>query len=127
MNIQTKCTIFGENACLLFSYAYIMSIHLTRLLDDYEDLVENGIIRYDCAVLNAEKLFKYYKINAKIDKTNTYIKNQLYVACYVYKSKTHFVVKLNDKIIFNPLDYSVCIDNGTLSLIEPYRVITIDK
>lgn len=124
MKIQSLCEIAGKSACLFFCYGFIAKLDLYAALSCSNDLMKLGIIGSDFSVNNAKKLFEYFGVNAEIIKSDKAPEDDdsLYCAKYSNNGFAHWVVCTNGKIVFNSLDSSVCVKNGTIT---DYRVVKI--
>ena len=116
MNIQDLFKSIGDGGCLYLCYYYCacgFDFSYDKIIGAYEALIDYGNIKPNGYVLNGEAVIKQLGSNKKIIKGVP--KEGEYIACYVYKDYTHFVVKnvTTDKIIFNSMANSVCVTKGT--------------
>ncbi len=113
MNLQSVCEKIGQNGCLILCDCYIAHINPIEAIEKFSALVDEKIVREDCYVLNHEKLI-YFLSGRRINyiRTNMPPENCLYISNWVYNKNNHFVVMKNNQIVWNPLDYSVCVNKG---------------
>ena len=124
--IQTTCEKIGESGCCLLSFLYAIGVDPILAIVDYDDLVKNGLIATDCTIQDYVKLAKYFKVECSLmysSNTLAYIKDKMYLGRWTRNGYNHFVVMKNGKVIWNPLDYSKCVNEGTLSDIRVIKVI----
>lgn len=117
-SIQTKLKNIGDYGCLCFCYLYMIGIPLESLIEHYEELIKQGIIDNECFVKDAFAFCKYFlKKDVKIIFTSVDNKQyDKYISNFTYNGKNHFVVTdKDDKVIFNSLDHSVCVEKGRIS------------
>lgn len=103
---------------------------------------ENGALDKDCFVLDADKIFTFLGVIAKVNKLNTVINNisnvqniydtvktinnddltkyKYIVAEYTYNNNSHFVLYKDGQLYFNSLNNSQCVTKGC---IKSLRVI----
>ncbi len=113
MELQTVCEKIGQNGCLLLCDCYIAHINPIEAISKFNELLEARIIRKDCYILDHEKLL--YLLSGhrlKYIKTNVAPENCLYISNWIYEKNNHFVVMKNNQIVWNPLDYSTCVNKG---------------
>jgi len=118
MQLQTKLKNIGDYGCLCFCYLYVMGIPLEKLIEHYEDLIQQGIIDNECFVKDGFAFCKYFlKKDVKIIFTSVDNKQyDKYISNFTYNGKNHFVVTdKDDKVLFNSLDHSVCVEKGKIS------------
>lgn len=123
--IQDVCEILGSTGCAAFSFLYAIGQEPEFLVKDFPNLVEQKILGPDATVLDYTKLAKFYGESVSVvwKKPNEYIPGQMYLGRWTRPGGfNHFVVMKDNKVIFNPLEYSKCVECGTLTDI---RVITI--
>lgn len=124
MQIQSICEVIGESGCLALCYMHIKAIPYIKLIENFNDLVDHGVIDKDCTVLSAVAFYAYFGRTAKVVKSDTAPKDDsLYVAKWSLNGYSHFVVMQKDKVVFNPLDYSHCVSEGKIASVEPYRLV----
>jgi len=124
--IQTTCEKIGESGCCLLSFLYAIGVDPILAIIDYDDLVKNGLIATDCTIQDYAKLAKYFKVECSImysSNTLAYIKDKMYLGRWTRNGYNHFVVMKNGKVIWNPLDVSKCVNEGTLSDIRVIKEI----
>lgn len=126
MQVQSICNVLGTTGCCLFSFMYAIGKDPSVVLKDFNELVNNNIIASDATVLNYSKLGTFYGYNCSVshEAPDKYIKDVLYLGRWIRSGHNHFVAMKNGKVIWNPLDYSKCVAEGTLSDI---RVIHIEE
>ena len=125
MNIQSICSVLGDTGCCLFSFIYAIGIEPAIVLKDFNELVDKKIIAPDATVLDYIKLGKFYNYNCSVsyESPDKYIKDVPYLGRWVRPGYNHFVVMKNRNVIWNPLDYSKCVAEGTLADIRVIREI----
>ena len=124
--IQTTCEKIGESGCCLLSFLYAIGVDPILAIIDYDDLVKNGLIATDCTIQDYVKLAKYFKVACSImysSNTLAYIKDKMYLGRWTRNGYNHFVVMKNGKVVWNPLDVSKCVNEGTLSDIRVIKAI----
>ena len=124
--IQTTCEKIGESGCCLLSFLYAIGVDPILAIIDYDDLVKNGLIATDCTIQDYAKLAKYFKVECSLmysSNTLAYIKDKMYLGRWTRNGYNHFVVMKNGKVIWNPLDVSKCVNEGTLSDIRVIKEI----
>ena len=124
--IQTTCEKIGESGCCLLSFLYAIGVDPILAIIDYDDLVKNGLIATDCTIQDYVKLAKYFKVECSLmysSNTLAYIKDKMYLGRWTRNGYNHFVVMKNGKVIWNPLDVSKCVNEGTLSDIRVIKEI----
>jgi len=124
--IQTTCEKIGESGCCLLSFLYAIGVDPILAIIDYDDLVKNKLIATDCTIQDYVKLAKYFKVACSImysSNTLAYIKDKMYLGRWTRNGYNHFVVMKNGKVIWNPLDVSKCVNEGTLSDIRVIKEI----
>ena len=124
--IQTTCEKIGESGCCLLSFLYAIGVDPILAIIDYDDLVKNGLIATDCTIQDYVKLAKYFKVDCSLiysSNTLAYIKDKMYLGRWTRNGYNHFVVMKNGKVIWNPLDVSKCVNEGTLSDIRVIKEI----
>lgn len=124
MKIQDICKILGDTGCAAFAFLYSIGQEPELLVKDFPNLVEQKILGQDATVLDYSKLAKFYGENVSVTwkKPGEFISGQMYLGRWTRNGFNHFVTMKDDKVIFNPLEYSKCVECGTLTDI---RVITI--
>ena len=122
--IQDTCEILGNTGCAAFAFLYAIGQEPELLVKDFDNLVEKKILGSDATVLDYSRLAKFYGENVSVTwkSPDEYIPGQMYLGRWTRPGFNHFVVMKDDKVIFNPLKYSKCVECGTLTDI---RVITI--
>src|SRR5574344_270573 len=123
--IQDVCHILGDTGCAAFSFMFAIGSDPEFLIKDFDNLVEKKILGPDATVLDYAKLAKFYgeSVSVTWKKSDAYIPGQMYLGRWTRPGGfNHFVVMKDGKVIFNPLEYSKCVECGTLTDI---RVITI--
>ena len=125
MQVQSVCSVLGDTGCCLFSFIYAIGKDPSLVLKDFNDLVNNNIIASDATVQNYTKLGAFYSYNCSVsyEKPDKYIKDVPYLGRWVRPGYNHFVVMKNGKVIWNPLDYSKCVAEGTLADIRVIKEI----
>ena len=125
MNIQSICSVLGNTGCCLFSFIYAIGIEPAIVLKDFNELVDKKIIAPDATVLDYNKLGKFYNYNCSVsyESPYKYIKDVPYLGRFVRNNFNHFVVMKNGNVIWNPLDNSKCVSEGTLTDIRVIREI----
>lgn len=116
--IQTKLKNIGDYGCLCFCYLYMIGIPPESLIEHYEDLIQQGIIDNECFVKDGFAFCKYFlKRDVKIIFTSVDNKQyDKYISNFTYNGKNHFVVTdKDDKVLFNSLDHSICVEKGRIS------------
>lgn len=117
MGIQDILKALGASGCLLLDYSKLASISVSDIIDNFNELVLNNIIRKDCYVKDADKLMKYfdkpYRV-AKIDVTDVQ-PGQLYIASWENGPNNHFVVMKDNKVEYNTLEFSYCVHYGKMN------------
>ena len=124
--IQTTCEKIGESGCCLLSFLYAIGVDPILAIIDYDDLVKNGLIATDCTIQDYVKLSKYFKVDCSLIYSSNplaYIKDKMYLGRWTRNGYNHFVVMKNGKVIWNPLDVSKCVNEGTLSDIRVIKEI----
>jgi hypothetical protein len=118
ISIQTKLKNIGDYGCLCFCYLYVIGVPPESLLEHYEELIDRNIIDENCFVKDGYALCKYFlKKDVKIVFTSS-DNHQFdkYISNFTYEGKNHFVVTdRDDKVIFNSLDHSVCVEKGKIA------------
>lgn len=127
MNIQSICEALGNYGCLAFCYMYIKGIPFTKLIENFDKLVSEGIIDKECTVLLPDKFYSFFGISAHVSSSYTPPENKLYVAKWEKGGYEHFVVMMAGKVVFNPLDYSHCVSEGKIAQVLPYRIVEVLK
>lgn len=117
-NIQTKLKNIGDYGCLCFCYLYAIGIPPESLIEHYEDLIKQGIIDEECFVKDGYAFCKYF-LNKDVKIIFTSVDNKQYdkyISNFTYNGKNHFVVTdKDDNVLFNSLDFSVCVNKGRIS------------
>lgn len=124
MKIQDICHILGDTGCAAFSFMFAIGRDPELLIKDFCTLVDNKILAKDATIQDYSKLAKFYGENVSVTwkKPGEFIPGQMYLGRWTRNGFNHFVTMKDDKVIFNPLEYSKCVECGTLTDI---RVITI--
>ena len=117
MKIQDVLLALGKEGCLLLDYAELASIPVTDIILNFDKLVYYKIIRKDCFVLDADKLMKFFGKPYRVKKVNVteVQKGQKYIALWENDSNGHFVVMQDDKVVYNTLEKSFCVNYGTMN------------
>ena len=119
--IQDDCTTLGEYGCNLFSFYYCLGLDTSEVLKDFHTLIENKFIMKDCTITNYDGLAKYKGkfVDVVWTKPSNYIKDVPYIGRFERINSNgekihHFVAMKNEKVIFNSLDVSHCVNEGKL-------------
>lgn len=117
---QTVIQKFNNNACLFMCYLYCVGLEpdtIPSWLDYFKNAYEKGFIDDECFVQNAEGLIraltgrKVFVLKKDISKIEGIIGPS--PVWYSKDGKSgHFVVVQNGKIIFNPLEKSINVNEG---------------
>lgn len=91
-------------------------------------MISKGIIDKECTVLNADELIYFLSKKRKTVTKESVIPDGLYACKYEYKDKngvyhSHWVVRKGNKIVYNSLDVSQCVKQGTVARTLPYRKV----
>lgn len=128
MNFQSKCEVIGKWGCLLLCYAYIVGVKEQTVFDKLEEMMQKKLIDKECTVLDAEGVIYFLSKKKKtVTKENT-IPTGLYACKYEYNDMNgvyhaHWVVKKGTEIVYNSLDVSQCVKQGTVARILPFRKV----
>jgi len=116
MQIQSICETLGDYGCATFSFLYAIGIDPFIIIKDFNDLVRLNLLSLDATIQDYDKLAAYYgkKVHVYHDEPGNFIKDKLYLGRFVRYDFNHFVVMKNNSVIWNPLDYSKCVEQGTL-------------
>lgn len=124
--IQKKCSVLGKSGCLLFCYAYVGEIDELRIITSFNLLRKSKIIDDECYIKDAEKLFEFFRVPAKVRKAapEEAPKNLPYVAYWkaAETKEGHFVVMKNNNVIYDPNGTSINVAKGK---VENIRIVTI--
>lgn len=115
--VQDTLLSLGEGGCLLLCYSKLADIELNNIIQDFDKLVLNDVISFDCYVKDADKLLSFYNKNGRVKKVNIsdVKENQKYIASWEYNGNNHFVIMQNDKVIYNTLSFSKCVKYGKMN------------
>lgn len=115
-HVQTKMLNIGNYGCLCFCYLYMLGIDPEQFLFHYADLVEKKIIEKDCYVNDGNAFLKYFGSDKKVKFVSSSDKMyDRYIARFNYLAEGHFVVvDKNDRVIYNSLEDSICVNRGRL-------------
>lgn len=126
MKIQTKHETFGKFACLLLSYCEVCGIDPDKVFDDFDSLVDKGILDSECTVKQPDKLITLYtgkSVKVKGSESNPKAGKQIARFRNVKRwgplnkanddGHGHWVVvDDSDTVVWNSLDHSDNVDNG---------------
>ena len=120
--IQDKLKTLADNCCLAMCYEELWGIH-----DDGDKLkilaeaIRQGYVEWGGTVVNPIGLARLcgHKEIVDIKRDTTYYGDDTVVARFVHNSYNHFVLWKHGKVVWNPLENSVCVNQGT---IESYRI-----
>lgn len=128
MKEQEIATNIGKSGCLALCYIRLAQIKLNSeyrsplaiLADNYNSLLNKGIIDEDCYINNAENFIRHiFNIDTRISKETENPKNGSVIA---YNGKHFVIVDENDEIVWNSLDN----DRAWYNLpIKSYRTMRI--
>lgn len=119
MKVQDVLKSLGETGCLLLCYSELAGIPLNDLINNFDKLVLDGIIRDDCFVNDATAFLHYFGINKevlKVDVANV-PEDEAYIVPYKRNGYTHFVIARDGKVVYNTLENSKCVKYGQPSAI----------
>lgn len=117
MKIQDALLALGKEGCLLLDYAELAGISVTDIILNFDRLVLNKVIRKDCFVLDADKLMKFFDKSYHVKKVNVseVPEGQRYIALWETESKGHFVIMEGEKVVYNTLEKSYCVQYGKMN------------
>ena len=117
MGIQDILKALGTSGCLLLDYAKLAGISVLDIIDNFNELVLNNIIRKDCYIKDADKLMKYFDKPFKVIKVNIsdILPDQEYIASWENGPNNHFVIMKDDKVEYNTLEFSYCVHYGKIN------------
>lgn len=118
MKVQDLAASIGAGGCLFFCYLYCSGAYTSEsdALKKAAEAIENGTIEKDCTVSHPERIFyenagRRVRILRKKISSLDEIKEKTPVN-FVNGNFNHWVVVENGKIVFNPLEKSVCVAKG---------------
>lgn len=118
MKVQDLAASIGAGGCLFFCYLYCSGAYTSEsdALKKAAEAIENGTIEKDCTVSHPERIFyenagRRVRILRKKISSLDEIKEKTPVN-FVNGQFNHWVVVENGKIVFNPLERSVCVAKG---------------
>lgn len=120
--VQDKLKTLADNCCLAMCYEELFGIH-----DDGDKLkilaeaIRQGYVEWDGTVKSPIGLAKLCgRTDIKdIKKSATYDGHETVVANFTHNGYNHFVLVKDRTVVWNSLDKSVCVNQGT---IESYRI-----
>lgn len=120
--IQDVLKSLGDAGCLLLCYSELAGISLIDLINNFNQLVLDDIIRDDCYVKDADRLMQFFNIDKKVRKVdvNEVAEDTPYIVPYHRRGFTHFVIAKNGDVIYNTLADSKCVKEG-----EPDNIVRI--
>lgn len=120
--IQDKIKELADGLCLALCYCEMWGIKNDGdKLKIIAEAVRQGYVNWDGTVQNPIGLAKLCgRTEIKdIKKSSTYEGHDTVVANFAYNGHNHFVLVKDGRVVWNSLDHSKCVENGT---IESYRI-----
>lgn len=117
MKIQDILLATGRSGCLLLDYAELAGIPVIDILNNFNKLVQQKVIKEDCYVLDADKLMKFFNKPYRVKKIDiTEVKpGQRYIASWVNEPNNHFVIMKDNTVEYNTLEFSYCVTYGKMN------------
>lgn len=119
--IQDTCKVLGDSGCNLFSFYYCLGLDPSEVLKDFPTLVKNKFILPDCTIIDYVGLAKLKGkfVDVVWTSPQNYIEDVPYLGRWERTDSKvnkihHFVAMKNEKVIFNSLDTSRCVNEGKL-------------
>lgn len=120
--IQDKIKQLSDGLCLALCYTELWGIKNDGdKLKIISEAVRQGDVQWDGTVKNPIGLAKLCgRTEIKdIKRASTYDGHDTVVANFAYNGYNHFVLVKDGKVVWNPLENSVCVNQGK---IESYRI-----
>lgn len=120
--IQDKLKTLADNCCLALCYTELFGIHNDGdKLKIISEAVRQGYVEWSGTVVNPIGIARLcgHKEIVDIKRETTYYGGDTVVARFIHNGYNHFVLVKHGQVIWNPLENSVCVNQGK---IESYRI-----
>lgn len=116
---QTRAEAIGKYGCLAMCYLYALGIEGTA--GDYlmmvSDAMDDGLLDSECTVLDGAEYINRFAGKGRFTVRKQDIADISGIKArtpvrYDYSGRSHWVVVEDGKIVFNPLESSVCVARG---------------